>query len=344
MAKKTAAPAPAVTATPENLTAERRPGRSAEVISVESKPASEPSITSKLFPDMLPQEPKAVPENVEKELPTEEPKNEAVVSPEPTDPEEFYLEDILEKYKIPLDKLKSRIKVDEKEEVLPFSELKKRVQLKEHLDRAGLELGRKRREWAEERKRAGEGRPSNFPQNPAPAEPAFDPRATSENDSPEYARLLQRMNALEARSHALDPVIFDTNIQKVAKELKADGFDDFLDYIPKMETFIAKIEDPATQEYYDTDIGAKALYMRLKSQDLMAERKAPLKVQPGAPLQERPAPPIVKMDSGQQPSSLSTDDIDDKSAKYSLLLNRWKQTRDPNDFRELLKLQGALPK
>jgi len=213
--------------------------------------------TAALFgqqPDFQPE-----PAQVETKPAVSEEKEEITEQPETSQPEEFYIEEILEKQGIPLEKIKSRIKVDGKEEVVSFEEFKKRVQLKEHLDRAGQELGRQRREFLEMRK--GEEKRTPISQVPEKSDLAHE--SASSYSDPILAELKREIDELKAERAGLNPLIYDVNRQKVAKELKAEGFEDFLEYIPKMEVELSKVSDPALQAFYDTDEGAKVFFKGL---------------------------------------------------------------------------------
>lgn len=302
-----------------------------EVSVQEPKPAT--GTTTALFGEQQPiQEP-------DQPAPVQEEKKEEVAQPEPSpaepQPEEFYLEDVLSKYNIPLDKVKSRIKVDGKEEVISFDEYKKRVQLKTHLDQAGQELGRQRREILELRKGIEKER-TPISQVPAQADPTAN-RVPSDD----YISVLeQRLAAIEARTA---PVVYDANRQQLARELKNQGFDDFLDYLPRIEAEISKIQDPNAQVYYDTPEGATQLFLKLKNQDLMEQLKQKSDAPKPAPL-ERPKPPIQKIDGGSQPTTVN--DIDDWQAKRDELYTRWMNTHEPNAKRkalhELMRHQNVL--
>lgn len=281
--------------------------------------------------EQIPEQSESVPEK------KEEIAEEQKASPAEPQPEEFYLEDVLAKNNIPLDKVKSRIKVDGKEEVISFDEFKKRVQLKTHLDQAGQELGRQRREILELRKGQEKERPqiSSVPVNADPNQQ----RAPTEYD-PYFSAIERRLAEIEARTA---PVVYDTNRQQLIKELKAEGFDDAAEYLPRIELEIQKVQDPDLQAHYDTILGAKSLAYRLKSQDLIESMKKREEAPKAAPL-ERPKPPIQKIDGGSQPTTVN--DIDDWQSKRDELYGLWIKEINPiakrKLFRQLLDHQNVL--
>lgn len=262
-------------------------------------------------------------------------------APAPAASDDTFLEDLLAKSNIPMEKVKVRLKVDGVEQVMSYEEAKMRVQLKEHLNLAGQKLGEDRRAIAEERRKLQEEQRTvpnlGAPRVPTPVEPTPDDLA-----NPLVRALYDEVITLKGRMQGLDPVVFDTNRQRVANELKAQGFSDFMEYIPKIEAHIATLKDPRYIEYYDTEVGSKALYHELKSRDLMEQMAkanrppVPAPIPPAAP----PAnAPIITIDGGQNPSQAVV--VDNYDAQYQDVLERWKQTRDPRLFRQLLKMRGA---
>lgn len=333
-----------------------------EVINI---PLPEPNATSRLFPDEAPTAPENVPHGTTPEVPPVATPPAAPQAPQaPAEPEktvqppatqapaapaapsdETYLEDLLAKSNIPLEKVKVRLKVDGQEQVMSYEEAKMRVQLKEHLNLAGQKLGEDRRAFADERKKFQEEQRTALNlggQRQPVSQPTVEPNPEVLAD-PFVKQLIDRVSMLEGRVQELDPVVFDVNRQRVAKELKTQGFSDFLDYIPKMEAHIAKLKDPRAIEYYDSEIGSKALYHELKSRDLMEQMAnanrppAPSPVPPAAPPTNAP---IIRIDGGNNPSQAGT--VDNYDAQYESVLEKWKQTRDPKLFRQLLTMRGAV--
>ena len=321
---------------------------------------SEPNATSRLFPETVPPAPENVPHGTIPEVPApapvvEPPAVPPVVpatpppaapapAPAPAASDDTFLEDLLAKSNIPLEKVKVRLKVDGVDQVMSYEEAKMRVQLKEHLNLAGQKLGEDRRAIAEERKKLQEAQRTvpnlGVPQAPTPGEPTPEDLA-----NPLVRTLYDRVTMLEGRMQGLDPVVFDTNRQRVANELKAQGFGDFMDYIPKMEAHIASLKDPRYIEYYDTEVGSKALYHELKSRDLMeqmAKANRPPVPAPALPVPPAAPPanaPIITINGGNNPSQAGV--VDNYDVQYEDVLERWKQSRDPKLFRQLLKMRGA---
>lgn len=316
----------------------------------------EPDATSRLFPEATPiteNVPHGTIEDVPTPTPPPAPAPEAPAAPPaqppaaptptpaPSASDDTFLEDLLAKSNIPMDKVKVRLKVDGVEQVMSYEEAKKRVQLQEHLNLAGQKLGEDRRVFAEERKKFQEELRTvpnlGAPRVPPPGEPTPEDLA-----NPLVRTLYDRVTMLEGRMQGLDPVVFDTNRQRVANELKAQGFPDFLEYIPKIEAHIATLKDPRYIEYYDTEVGSKALYHELKSRDLMEQMAKANRPPAPAPVPSAAPPanaPIITIDGGQNPAQDTL--VDNYDVQYQDVLERWKQTRDPKLFRQLLKMRGA---
>lgn len=301
---------------------------------IEDVPATTPVVTPPPAP-VAPVEPAAP------ATPPVQPPAAPAPAPAPAASDDTFLEDLLAKSNIPMEKVKVRLKVDGVEQVMSYEEAKKRVQLQEHLNLAGQKLGEDRRAIAEERRKLQEEQRTvpnlGAPRVPTPGEPTPDDLA-----NPLVRALYDEVITLKGRMQGLDPVVFDTNRQRVANELKAQGFNDFLEYIPKIEAHIATLKDPRYIEYYDTEVGSKALYHELKSRDLMEQMAkanrppVPAPVPPAAP----PAnAPIITIDGGQNPSQAVV--VDNYDAQYQDVLERWKTSRDPKLFRQLLKMRGA---
>ena len=277
-------------------------------------------------------------------------------SPAPAAPaapsDETFLEDLLAKSNIPLEKLKVRLKVDGQDQVMSYEEAKMRVQLKEHLNLAAAKLGDDRRAIADERRKFQEEQRTarNLGVPVPPVNPAAAPNLAEPTPellaNPFVSQLLDRVTMLEGQMQGLNPVLYDANRQRVANELKAKGFPDFLDYMPRIQAFIGTLQDPARVAYYDSDIGSVALYHELKSRDLMeqmAKANRPPAPTPAAPVPPAAPPanaPIVTIDGGNPPAQAAV--VDNYDAQYQDVFERWKQTRDRRLLVQLLQMRGAV--
>lgn len=87
--------------------------------------------------------------------------------------------------------------------------------------------------------------------------------------------------------------------------------------------------------FYDTYEGGKALYQQLKNKELMERLKAN---EASKPVQTVQKPPIVRINAG---SSQGTP-IDTNNVRIKEAFNRARQTRDPDDWNEYLRLIGQI--
>lgn len=247
---------------------------------------------------------------------------------------------------------KIRQKIDGKEVIVTAEELKKysdQDQIKKHLAEAADKVGDERRKLAEERRQIQELRQQRQPQYEAPIRQEFA------NNQPQgiqsTAQLpqvqdpyLQRIQFLETKLQQLaqgtQPVIYQSNRQRVSDELKGQGFNDFLDYIPKMEAQMSTIQDSQLVSFYDTPQGAKALYFQLKAQDM---NKAPAKNVPQGTSQrvvESQSIPAIQVDGG----SSSGSHVDDSGHNYKAAFKRAVNSVDDREaWNEVLRQKGILP-
>lgn len=334
----------------------------------------EMSTSQKLFGDLYEETEKDKPPKVSEpiqqspldETPVEEPKKEEVKQEEPKAPVEepekteqtppLQQEDEF----LDLDKLASKkvkAKIDGKEESVTLKDLRDQYQIRKHLDWAADKVGEERRKLAEERRQLQELRQRMNPSEPVqPVQPGgIDPNGAYNvprgTQPEEQQALYAKVNFLEQRLNEVmegtRPVLYESNRQRVSNELKSMGFNDFFDYIPKMESFLVNLQDPQMMTYYDTPIGAKALYFQLKAQELNESRiKTPAATVPVAPAAIQPAPvanrpPITKLEGGSQPSSGTNDD---SALQYRQSFRKATSLGDDKEaWNEVLRKKGILP-
>jgi hypothetical protein len=243
---------------------------------------------------------------------------------------------------------KIRQKIDGKEVIVTAEELKgysDQDQIKKHLAEAANKVGEERRRLAEERKQIQELRQQRASQYEAPlqnGQPQDIPQP-----SQDYNPVLQRIQFLESQLQQLaqgtQPVIYETNRQRVSNELKAQGFNDFMDYLPKMEMHMTTINDPQLAGFYDTPQGAKSLYFQLKAQDMLKTPQAKIVQQDVSrrTVTSNPVPPATQIDSGSQPSGSFNDD---SGHNYRQAFRRATNLGDDKEaWNEVLRQKGILP-
>ena len=242
---------------------------------------------------------------------------------------------------------KIRQKVDGKEIITTVEELKKysdQDQIKKHLADAADKVGQERRKLAEERQQCNQLR------NQAPL---WTPQALQNPQIPEQQQnyqaqndpVFQRIQFLEQQvqqlAQGVQPSIYQSNRQRVSNELKAQGFNDFEDYLPKMESVVIGIKDPNLVQFYDTPEGSKALYFQLKAQDLQKSPARQIQNQVIPRGTSNPIPPATQIDGGSQGSGQFNDD---SGHNYRAAFKRATSLGDDREaWNEVLRQKGILP-
>jgi hypothetical protein len=238
---------------------------------------------------------------------------------------------------------KIRQKVDGKEVVTTVEELRKysdQDQIKKHLADAADRVGQERRKLAEERQQWNQLR------NQAPQGTPTEVRVPQEQNvnlqnlqnDPVFQRIQFLEQQVQQLAQGIQPSIYESNRQRVANELKALGFTDFNDYLPKMESVVIGLKDPNLVNFYDTPEGSKALYFQLKAHDL---QKAPPKQQIIPRGTSNPTPPAAQIDGGSQSSGSFNDD---SGHNYRSAFKRATSLGDDREaWNEVLRQKGILP-
>lgn len=282
-----------------------------------------------LFPDFF-----AKPEETEdiKEEPKEEPKvqeeevkevNEEVkekVKEVTQEAEKSNTFDIEEFFKTN-SSAKKRVKIDGVEEEVTLEELLRNYQTGKHLGKVGQKIGEERRRIREEIQRLEALKKPN------------DQVDTYDDNDPKVKNLESQIMSMTEYLRRLEPMVYENNQKILANQLKEEGFDDFLTYIPKIQTYIAGLEDEKLIAYYDTPEGAKSLYFRMKAQEAVS-----------APKQRKEEPkPIIKIDAG----SSTPAPREDLRAEYKKAWEDWKTKRQmgktaSDEFSRVLRLKEKL--
>ena len=290
-------------------------------------------------PDVNPAPQPQAPEPVQPEQEPEqqpEPEVKPQEAPQPQSEEVIYLEDLLQKMNVDPSKVRTRTKIDGVEGEASILDVKKNYQLEQHLTKRGQKIGEERRQLEALR-------------NELMRQPQMKPDATTDDSStisdPNYLAMRQELDQLRAVLPALQPVIYQTARQKVADELKDQGFPDFMDYVGKIDSRVAAEPDDNKWRYYNTPEGAKQLYfqMKLEEQRNGTQSKPVSPVTPAQPriepVTQIKKPPVVKIDGGGQPSG---GNIDDYNTRIGELMKEWKLTKNKAILQEILKMKGSL--
>ncbi|TXH47747.1 MAG: hypothetical protein E6Q97_26510 [Desulfurellales bacterium] len=245
-----------------------------------------------------------------------------------TAPSEIDLDEFLAKSGLDLSKVKIKTKVDGKEELLPIDEVRKSYQIRKHLESEAQKLGLKRKEWAAEQMKNFETatKPNGTPSGTEKA--TQKPELNNEDDllNEIVERLAQRIDPkIKAIEDVTAPIMYERNRDAVDKSLKAMGYEDFREYIPKIETFIASLDNPSAVQFYDTPEGVKGLYFQMKLEESRSQQSAAK--DPGM---AKPKPPVVRIPSGSGPSSASVGD--DDVARFNSLRAKAQKTKSISDI------------
>lgn len=281
----------------------------------EPKPDQRPQETVPAQPEQQPDQPS------EPEIQPEQ--------PQPQSEEVVYLEDLLQKMNIDPSKVKTKTKIDGVEGEASILDVKKSYQLEQHLTKRGQKIGEERRQLEAMR---------NELMRQTQQKPVEEDSSTAD---PAYTALRQELEQLKSVLPSLEPVIYQTARQKVADDLKAQGFPDFMDYIGKIDTRVAAESDENKWRFYNTPDGAKQLYFQIKLEEQRnGVQSKPNPQQPRIePIAPPKKPPIVKIDGGSQPSQ---GNVDDYNVKMSQLMKEWRETKNKAVLQEILRLKGAL--
>lgn len=291
--------------------------------------------TARLFPERFQQEPETVSTQEtpkEEKMDEQQPTAKATEEATETAPAEIDLDEFLAKNGLDLSKVKIKTKVDGKEELIPIEEVKKNYQIKKHLDSEAQKLGLRRKEWAAEQMKNFEtaAKPDGTPNGTVKADSR--PELNTEDDllNEVVERLARRIDPkLKAIEDVTAPIMYERNRDAVDKSLKAMGYDDFREYIPKIETFITSLEDPSAVQFYDTPEGVKGLYFQMKLEEARTQQKAAQETG-----MAKPKPPVVRIPSGSGPSS--SNQGDDEIARFNSLRAKAQKTKSNSDITALV--------
>lgn len=230
--------------------------------------------TTRLFPDtVVPAQ--ADQQEVAAEVPQEEPVTET-----PEEPDYIDLDALGEK--------KVKVKIDGVESIVPLRELHKGYQKEQYLTVKGQQL-------AEERKYL-ESLKNQLLQVIPPAQQQEEEDPLKEVINPYVSPILEEISTLKQQINMLSqvaaPYQYQQALNAVDAHLKKEGFDDFKNYVPKLEAAF-QVASPEEQAFLNTGNGAIAFYFREKAKELKQSLSAkPKQADP------RPAPKVTPIESG----------------------------------------------
>lgn len=288
------------------------------------------------------------PREEQTEEPAQETPNvpESVLTPETPKPTESTPQDDF----LDWDKMagkKIRQKIDGKEVIVTAEELKKysdQDQIKKHLAEAADKVGEERRKLAEERRQIQELRNRPVQEQPNQSNGNVQQQDPQDFSNPVFQRIQFLEEQVRQLAQGTQPVIFQSNRQRVANELNTQGFNDFMDYLPKMESHLMSVKDPGLVSFYDTPEGAKSLYFQLKAQDMQKAQTAPVRNVPQGTIQQtqvsrNPQPPAMQIDGGGQSSGSN---VDDSGHLLRTAFRKATASGDRDAWNEVLRQKGII--
>jgi hypothetical protein len=338
---------------------ETQPANKNEVIPIQQFAGDEIlNTTERLFPDLMPanvqpeapapgestpipQEPQETPQPVVPQEP--EPQEEPIVAPKV----------IPEGDDVDFDK-KVKAVIDGKEEMVSVKELRDQYQLKKHLNQVADKVGEQRRQLAEERRQLEALRQRPYQQIPI-EQPSFQQpnfqQAPQFNQAPQYQQTpqtqqdpyLQRIQFLEQQisqvAQMTQPAVYRSNRDALDQKLRSQGFNDFNDKWPQI---VATVDPNLIQSLNGNEMAAAEMtYFQLKAQEA---NRGQVSRPPVIQAQNRPTPPVMKIDGGTQPSSGLNDD---SKSQYKTAFRRATNASSDGEQREawneVLRQKGLIP-
>lgn len=308
-------------------------GEQANLNKEEQVPEDAPLIgtSAKIFPDLLEDETpvESLPEEKEVELEkkADEPKKEP--KKEPKDKVEYLsLDDLGDK--------KVKITVDGVEKEVPFSELHKNYQTWEHLSRKGQKIAEQEKKFKDSLE------PKEKPAVPAKQELPEEDEWLRPYIEPLYQKINAVVNQNTALSERIEflqevtrPAYYQSNLTDIDKGMKSKGFDDFLEFVPEIESSIKELEIANAEEFkrLNTKDGYVEIYKDLKLKKLSTPKDIPAEIP--KKVDERPVPKVTSVESGSGPPA----GIENVDASYQ---EAFKKAQDTGDWSEVLKLKGVI--
>lgn len=239
---------------------------------------------------------------------------------------------------ISLDVLKGKkvkVKIDGEERIVNAEDVWKGYQTDQHLTKKGQTLGEERRKLLDERRQLEELKSSLLAKQqevkkPVPEEVEAWKDTIDPFISPVNQRVEQLEQVLSQMREVVRPVQYENNLKQLDSTFKKDGFDDFRDYVPRIEEAIYKMPE-GQQRSYDSWEGYRALYMEMKLKDMKSQTSVSARP---VSSDERPIPPVA-VESGS--SAKSPVDVD---AQYNKAFERATKSGRTEDWMEVVALKG----
>jgi hypothetical protein len=225
---------------------------------------------------------------------------------------------------------KVKVKIGGVEKDITLRDLQKGYQTDQYLTQKGQTIAEQYRQLQAQAK-PEQPKAAHVPQATIP-----DDDFTREYIKPFADKQETAISALQQEIERLksitQPMEYQNNLSKVDHDMKAAGYDDFMQYVPKITESILNM--PVEQQVaYDTDWGFKSIYKDIKLAE-MKEVLSKSKTETKLP-DQRPKPRVVNVESGGGTPTGN----DDTTSIYNAALEKAKQSGRMQDFARAIELK-----
>lgn len=250
--------------------------------------------------------------------------------------DEEVLEEVLEDAeKLPDDKEVPlyKVKIDGVEKEVPYEELIKGYQTAQFLSQKGQRLAEERRALEEERKRLESEKARSVQKDTEDEEDIYYKEEIKPLLEKETSVLKEEISTLKSTISELSkitgPMKYQTDLKEIDKMMRAEGLDDFMNYVEKIEerVFSASPEEQALLYSFD---GYIKLYQQFKIKDMIKSNSSGVELRKA---DERKKPKVIPIESaGGKPSATN-----DTVASINAAIEEAKET---GDWNKVLRLKG----
>ena len=280
----------------------------------------EPTIGKELFPEQFTDDTEIVEEETEA-IETEPDTKESVEETKTDEVEYLNIEELGDKV--------FKLKINGEESTITVKDALRRIQTDKHLTQEGQRLAEERRQL-DALKNSVADKSVEVKTEKDPYDASYEDEPTSNSEIAGLkAEIATLTDAVGSVKRDLAPNVYEQNVKAIDSYLREQGYDDFMDYRPRVEEHFMtfSIEDQA--KVSEMDLISK--YKDLKIQDMTksAENKST------EPAENRKAPAIVNVIGGTStPSGADEDDL-----KYAKALSH---ARDTGNYKKVYELKGIL--
>lgn len=225
---------------------------------------------------------------------------------------------------------KVKVKIGGVEKDITLRDLQKGYQTDQYLTQKGQTIAEQYRQLQAQAK-PEQSKAAHVPQATIP-----DDDFTREYIKPFADKQETAISALQQEIERLksvtQPIEYQNNLSKVDHDMKSAGYDDFMQYVPKITETILNM--PVEQQVaYDTDWGFKSIYKDIKLVELK-EALSKSKTEAKLP-DQRPKPRVVTVESGGGTPTGN----DDTLSLYKSAFQKAQQSGRTADWAEVARLK-----